>query len=296
LNSAFYLIHSVDNFQQLLLFIIVKQFSEDKIDYLHGALGAFLYFSSVPISSRSVVKLNTLFIGLNQKAISIDEGIRFVNLSLQRFSKDDIDFSLAHGLVGILLLVIKSFPRLEDKESAEKLIRSGIKYITSNEFTSFTEFDFSIFPCTFKINSNSKGRYNRLAWCYGDLNPVLLLYRAGNLFKEPEYIRLADRIGFSTLKRNNETSTMIIDSHFCHGSAGLVKYYDVLFKESGSIYYFDAKEFWLERTIDFVEKELNSNQYSSNPVGLLEGWAGVALVLSEYFSKEQLEWGDLFLL
>jgi lantibiotic modifying enzyme len=274
----------------------LKQFSEDKIDYLHGALGAFLYFSSVPISSRSVVKLNTLFIGLNQKAISIDEGIRFVNLSLQRFSKDDIDFSLAHGLVGILLLVIKSFPRLEDKESAEKLIRSGIKYITSNEFTSFTEFDFSIFPCTFKINSNSKGRYNRLAWCYGDLNPVLLLYRAGNLFKEPEYIRLADRIGFSTLKRNNETSTMIIDSHFCHGSAGLVKYYDVLFKESGSIYYFDAKEFWLERTIDFVEKELNSNQYSSNPVGLLEGWAGVALVLSEYFSKEQLEWGDLFLL
>lgn len=89
---------------------------------------------------------------------------------------------------------------------------------------------------------------------------------------------------------------MIIDSHFCHGSAGLVKYYDVLFKESGSINYFDAKEFWLERTIDFVEKELNSNQYSSNPVGLLEGWACVALVLSEYFSKEQLEWGDLFLL
>jgi len=90
---------------------------------------------------------------------------------------------------------------------------------------------------------------------------------------------------------------MCIDSHFCHGTAGLAQFYLCLYNESGHFCYYRAYEFWIEKTIRLLDNEITKNAYSANPVGILEGWPGVAMVLTEYINEgEPLKWANAFLL
>lgn len=221
----------------------------------------------------------------------------FVNLGLARLTKHDIDLSFAHGLVGILLLVLNAYPILDDKKAARKMVEEGIRFIMAHELPiRFADNEFSMYPCSFRDDSVEIKRFNRLGWCYGDINFVLLLYRAAKVLNKPPYNELADKIGAQTVLRKNEKSTMVSDSHLCHGSSGLILVYDTLYQQSGLSIYSEAKKFWYEETLKMVRSELTSDKYSVNPVSLLEGWPGVSLTLASVDDKSNSFWRELFLL
>jgi lantibiotic biosynthesis protein len=276
--------------------LIVK----DDIDYLHGALGIVHYFTTR--AQESIIAkeyLNILVNAICLKAIVTKDGIWFKNYSLDRLKfSNTVDFGLAHGLTGILLILIKAWQFLDDKAPVEEIITKGIQFILANQMPPDEEnTEYSFFPTTLNNDSNVLHRINRLAWCYGDINQVLLLYRAGKLFGNSFYTEKADEIGFKTIQRKSEESTLSIDAHFCHGSAGLAQFYLCLYNESGQYRYYQNYEYWINQTISNIDKEMANNAYAANPTGLLEGWAGVALVLTEFIhTGEAMKWGKAFLL
>ncbi len=122
-----------------------------EIDYLHGAMGPFHYFSSRQQDATIGKYLNTLANGLLQRSVvsKQGQGIYFINNSLERLRGNKADFGLAHGLSGLLLLLIAAWSGLEDKTGAEAAIRAGIAFIMQFE----TEPDpaeehYSLFPFT----------------------------------------------------------------------------------------------------------------------------------------------------
>jgi lantibiotic biosynthesis protein len=274
--------------------------TKDDIDYLHGALGIVHYFTTRAGESLIVKEyLNILTSQICLKAAVVKDGIWFKNYSLDRLKYDyKVDFGLAHGLTGILLILIKAWHFLDDKAPAEGIIKKGIQYILANQMPADEEnMEYAVFPTNLDITTNVLHRINRLAWCYGDINQVLLLYRAGKLFGNSYYTEKADEIGFKTTERKSEESTLSTDSHFCHGSAGLAQFYLCLYNESGQHKYYQTYEYWINKTVENIDKEIANNAYAANPTGLLEGWAGVALVLTEYIHEgEAMNWGKAFLL
>lgn len=273
----------------------------DDIDYLHGAIGIVHYFTT-RAGNSNVIKgyLNILTNEICLKAIDHKDGIWFKNYSLERLKENNtVDFGLAHGLSGILLILIKAWPFLNSKEQAEKIIKLGIQFILAHQFSADKDEleEHSLFPCTLNNDSNQLMRISRLAWCYGDINHILLLYRAGKLTGNSYYTDKADEIGFNLIERKSVEATLCKDSHFCHGSAGLAQFYKCLYNESGHHKYYEAYEFWINQTLLFVNEDISSNAYKENSVGLLEGWAGVALVLTEYIHQgPAMNWAKAFLL
>jgi lantibiotic biosynthesis protein len=274
--------------------------AKDDIDYLHGALGIVHYFTTRAEESLIVKEyLNILTSQICLKAIIVKDGIWFKNYSLDRLKYDcKVDFGLTHGLSGILLILIKTWQFLDDKVPTEEIIKKGIQYILANQMPADEEnMEYAVFPTNLDTNTNILHRINRLAWCYGDINQVLLLYRAGKLFGNSYYTEKADEIGFKTIERKSEESTLATDAHFCHGSAGLAQFYLCLYNESGQHKYYQTYEYWINKTIENIDKEIANNAYAANPTGLLEGWAGVALVLTEFIHQgEAMNWGKAFLL
>lgn len=289
-----------DDFEEMDRFIFegaLKRLEENKIDFLHGSLGALNYFSEREMSQKIEFYINQIVSNLLDKAIEEPYGVRFINLGLERFTEKDVDISLAHGLSGILILLLKVFPVILDKKRARSVIRKGIQTILNHELREKDpNTQFSIFPCAIKSDTREVKLFNRLAWCYGDLNPILLLFRAGIILGDNELIEIAKRFIKPTVKRISKDQTLVSDSHFCHGTSGLVRFYDQLYQESGENDFKMAKDYWLQQTIILAKDDLNNNLFGSNPVSLLEGWAGVALVLCDSVSEKRMEWGKLFLL
>jgi lantibiotic biosynthesis protein len=266
-------------------------------DYLHGAMGIFHYFSEREQTPKVSKYLNNIAASFCTKAIVTNDGLWFQNLGLERLTEKTVDFGLAHGLTGYLLLLLKAFKLLDNKDEIEKIIRLGIEYILKHEFpNSADEPECSLFPFYFESDSKELSRVNRLAWCYGDLNVVLVLYRAGLQFGDSRYTENGDRIGLSSIRRKSADATLSIDSHFCHGSSGLAQFYKALYNCTLNYAYYAAYEYWINETIELVDKEILEKKYHKNPASFLEGWTGVAMVLTDYVSKEKMNWAEMLLL
>lgn len=273
-----------------------EQLDKGEIDYLHGAMGAFYYFASRAQNETVNTYLNTLAGIFLDKAIPSADGLYFTNHSLERLGDHKADLGLAHGLSGLLLLLIAAWPHLKDPEKAAQTLRKGIAFILQFEVPADTDQQrFSLFPFTVE-RAKPLNLPNRMAWCYGDLNIVLLLYRAGKLLQDNIYLETAERIGKNTLNRKSEQATQSSDSHFCHGSSGLAQIYNCLYTETGDPGYKEAYAYWITETLSLVDREIEAGQYRQNPVSLLDGWPGVALVLTGYVSEEKQRWADVFLL
>jgi lantibiotic biosynthesis protein len=275
----------------------LSQIKEDYIDFLHGALGVIHYFASRKSTILNNYYLDTLIYKLCERVISSEAGCWFRNYVLKIEEKQEINFSLSHGLSGILLILENACSKSDHKELIKKVISEGIRFLLRHKMDiDYSNDEYSFFPFIVNQNTDEISAPNQMAWCYGDLNEVLLFYRAGKLLNDPQLTRLADLIGTQSLMRKDERSTMIVDSQFCHGSSGVAHFYKKLYKESNLPLYLDGYEYWIEQTILLLDKELESSFYSGRELDMLEGLIGVAFSLLSYVSEKELNWSKSLLL
>lgn len=275
----------------------LQKISIGEMDYLHGAMGILHYFTfrmgEEPIKEYA----DKLILAINDKALQDEKGWRLRNIVSGEESPDEINLSLSHGLCGVLLILINAHEHSNQKILIEKIVSEGIRYLL--QFRRDVDFENGVcnyFSFTVFENSGRETISNRLAWCYGDLNQVLLLNRAGKLLQQENYIRLAQLIGLQTLLRKSESTTLATDSHLCHGSAGLAQFYKVLYEITGVPGYKTGYDCWIEQTLLYIEKELPAGKYIDFETNFLEGLAGVGLVLMSYVSNKELHWSKGLLL
>jgi lantibiotic modifying enzyme len=275
----------------------LNQLDEDYIDYLHGALGVLHYLTERTPTHKVTERIDTIIFKLCNQAVRHDAGIWFKNFILRADDKENINFGLSHGLCGILLLLINAYPVSQHKNLIEQVVKDGIRFISKHKIDiDYSKHQYSFFPFSIKNNSNELTAPSRLAWCYGDLNEVLLFYRAGKLFNQPAYLKLGDMVGLSSLMRKEESATMISDAHFCHGASGLAQFYRILHQESGHAEYKKGYEYWIEQTVLLSEKDFDKNSYHGKEHDYLEGLLGIGFVLLSYISKRELNWSNSLLL
>lgn len=167
-----------------------------------------------------------------------------------------------------------------------------IQYVLQSKINMEAEHGhYSFFPLGYDRITQEYTLSNRLAWCYGDLNQVMLFYKAGRILDKKEYVDYGHIFGMATLSRKNEISTGVRDSAFCHGSSGLAYLYLNLYTQSQEDNYLKAYEFWIAETLVLANRELDQNLNTKENINsLLDGVVGTGLVLLSSLYPENLTW------
>lgn len=268
----------------------------DYVDYLHGAMGVAHYLASRLPDPLVEAHLAAIIDALYEKAVKEEDGIWFRNLVLEGKDKESINLSLSHGLAGLLLILLEAAEKGFKHPHLDTMIGAGTQFLLAQRTTPGDE-QFSLFPASISLaNRESPFFTPRLAWCYGDLNAVLLLYRAAAYLKRPEWKDLADEIGLYCTTRLSPESTLATDSHFCHGSSGLAHYYFCLHAIRPLPEYAQAAAYWTSQSLVMLERDLEEGFYKGRESGLLEGLAGVNLHFISTITGKPLSWSAAFLL
>jgi len=272
--------------------------AEDNIDFLHGALGIVYYFAEKQHTQPDTRHyLDALVEKICRKAVEEESGCWFRTSLMKMDERQMVNFSLAHGMCGILLVLLSAYENSGCKELIAKTVNEGIRFILKHKMdVDFANHEYSFFPFIVGPDDKEISALNRMAWCYGDLNEVLLFYRAGRLFNDDNLIRMADLIGMQCTMRRDALSTLVTGSDFYYGTAGLAQFCRTLYRETQHNTYKEVYEYWIERTILLLDDELANGTYAGREHEYLEGLIGVAFVLLSYVSETELNWSKALLL
>ncbi len=268
----------------------------DVMDCLHGAFGILHYFSEKP-GDATHHYIDILIEKIYYKAVKEPSGYWFKNYVLQESRKQEINFSLSHGLAGMLLILIKTYAITKHQDLVRELVHHGVRFIKNHQlYVDSANGEYSWYPFSVEINATQIENRPRMGWCYGDLGIALLFYKAGQLLSDSSITRSADIVGMNCLMRQQLESNSVYDSHFCHGSAGVAQFFYALYEASGNSKYLEGYEWWIEKTVLLLKTDLEKGLYKGKEQNLLDGLIGVALVLLNYYSSKKLPWPRLLFL
>jgi lantibiotic biosynthesis protein len=283
-------------FDEIIFKKACQQLKEGNLDYLNGALGSLYYFSfRVQKNENIAFYISEIIDLIIELSISEFDGMYFENAYINKMNDtpNSLNFGFAHGLSGMVMVLLKVHKTGIVNEKVQKLLNGFIGY-TLNKYqeVDLESKQFSHFPTT--IEPKNKGNYGSfLGWCYGDLNQAIMFYQAGKILDREDLIRVAENIAETTLKRIQKKGAYLDNPFFCHGTSGLTQIYDSLEKFSGDTLYHEGSQYWLNQTMDYLEKydwELDNFR------GLLGGLEGLGLVLMSCHTNTKTLWDRLFLL
>lgn len=266
-------------------------------DYLHGLFGILFYFTSRLPDPDIEENIKEVLLKVFNHAEIGKDSFWIRNYLLEKEEKHEINFGLSHGQPAFLLILLKAFEMGIFPERNYDLITKGIRnLINYKQEIDYNNNMYSFFPLLINNKTNELKYSSRLSWCYGDLNELLLLYKTADIFDDDHYRRIGDIIGGSTVNRLDKNSTLCVDSHFCHGAAGVAQFYKTLYRLRGLPIYNAAYNQWIAKTIQFLEDDLKNDSYKNKEASLLEGLVGVGLTLTSFVSPKPLEWSQCLLL
>jgi hypothetical protein len=194
------------------------------------------------------------------------------------FGNQEIDMSFKYGLMGLLLWLSK-----ENKKNSDFTINSFLQEATRLVLSKKMKLNanwnqYSFLPESF--DEDTWTSENMLSWNFGDLHIVKLLYQLG-INKTNNFAEIAENIGLFSIGRISEEKNKITDSSLQNGSIGLVILYNDLYQKTNQKAYMDASLFWLKKTEIFLIKELQTGYYKGRESNILDGLAGILVILKE---------------
>jgi lantibiotic biosynthesis protein len=276
----------------------VEQINNGNLDYLSGAIGGMYYLAQRIPNQQAVEYIEKLLTVLLATAIESSNGKYFINQSINQKNNtpDSINIGLAHGLCGILTVLLEIYTRNVETQSLKKIITEGINYLLfyKNE-VDFQKEQFAYFPNSIQYDLP---KYNSfIGWCYGDLNVLQLLLKASKIFCRIDWLKKANEISKVVVHRKIDYGTMIKDPFFCHGTCSMAQMYLRLYQISGEVVLKEAYDYWINQTIEYLDNKREYQILSPQMTnGLLYGYAGVGLVLLSSIYNKNLSWDRVFLL
>lgn len=289
-----------NDFHEIIAGIGLQRIRLANWSFLSGAAGILAYFTLTDGCENRNRYLETLLRAFDTVFIT---GTGDIDLD-RKGSEVLNDYSLATGVTGVLITLMKACKRLnEDRRIASTVqsitswIEVQMNTISSNIIdVNWESENRSFFPASIERDNDLVQVSNNLTWADGDLGHVFLLYLTAEFSQNSSYYRLAERIGMYTLLRKDFTSTGIAHADFRRGSAGLVYTYDALWRYSNNSKYQEGASYWHQQTADLFAKDLRDNHYQHTFFGLLDGAIGTALIeraISQNNGRE--DWMDMML-
>jgi len=280
--------------------IMLQDFKQGRYDYMHNALGYAFYFLKryhnteiKHLKDQYEQILSEVILNLDEISVNIQNNYAIWVSDVMGQDKPVVNFGLAHGLPSILSFFNKLTQVEKFKDTAKDKIRNLSDFILKNKLK-FDNKMGSTFPSYLYGTDYKNATESRLAWCYGDLGIASVIWNSGKILNNELLKSEAIEIFKHSSERNTFETTEVKDMYFCHGSFGIVHMYRNIYKDTGIIEFKDTSEFWIKEGLKMYEKNITENQ--GPELSILEGLAGVGLVLLSCLKNERMAWDECLLL
>lgn len=269
-----------------------------KYEFLYGLTGIATCLVKAPeIFSESLSEIVNF---LKESKEETDNGYRW-----KQGSTEEYNLSMSHGISSIFVILSKLYkiPLFEhQKQQIRELLTGGIHYLLSQQI------DPSRYGSYFSYVSDKNGpdlKKTRLAWCYGDLGISTALWQAGKALDFQEWMNKAEEIlRFAAYHRRDLKDNLVVDAGLCHGTAGIAAVFYRMWWNTGNPVLKTATDYWIQQTLDMAHYEYGLAGYLAlGPShrwqkcdNLLEGIAGIGLVLLYYLQNTKPIWDECLLI
>ena len=209
----------------------------------------------------------------------------------EQYPAGGVDLGVAHGVAAVIpfLARVQALAAADVKD----LVVKSVQWLLAHALE--TEAGPTI---PYYVATGVEPMPARLAWCYGDPGVAATLLLAAEEAQQPAWADAATRIALGAAERPPDESG-VVDAGFCHGSAGLAHLFNRAYQATGEPRLLEAALFWLDDTLARVaavaDAARGAEHSAWNGRGLLEGAAGIALVLLAAATPVEPAWDRMFL-
>lgn len=288
---------TLQQFDETIYQDTLKMLKKNNLDCLSGALSGLYYFSFRTHIPQNHEYLNNLLKELLLQRQENIHGFYFINqyINQKNNTPNNINIGLAHGMIGILNILIEISKQEPFGNQLKSTIEGGLNYLLAYEQeVDFAKENFSFFPNSIENAIPQHRKF--IGWCYGDLGMINLLYNTANRFQKTQYSEKAHYYGSLVSKRTINVGTTIADPFFCHGSCSMALMFKNLYRKTSQSFYKEAMYYWETETLNYLIKN-NFQILSENMThSLLYGYTGVGLALMSLDNPKNKEWEKLVFL
>ena len=280
-------------------------FQVNYFDFLHGGLGACIYFlDRLPNKKAELYLIQTVKL-LNEKANRTSDGAWWENTYIKLNDDStsiECNCGLSHGMPSIIWFLSKCYTCNIEREKCLDLLNDSVNWLIKKK--SINNNYKSIYPIA--IGNGLPLLGTRLAWCYGDLGIATTIWQAGIALNNNDWKQEAIDIMLHSAKRRDLKENGVLDAGICHGTAGIAHIFNRFYKETGLKEFDEARWYWINETLNMATHKDGLAGYKAwqaekgwqNEYGLLEGVSGIGLVLLGFLTDdvEDLSWDRCLLL
>ena len=272
-------------------------------DYLYGATGICWYFIKTNHQNINDEKIKYYLDCMQNKATYIGNTCCWKKNNEDNADLKEINLGLAHGIPAIMI-ILSEISKIESlKIEALRILKPAIYFLADYKQDNLLYGSFYPYVYDFHdlkiINPNNK---SRLAWCYGDLSVSWALLKGGIACNDEKIVDFAKEIILSCTKRRDIKEELVLDAIVCHGYAGIALLFKKFLIDIHHVEIEDAAKFWLSTTLSnnntfqkYLRYNTYLNDYQENH-SLLNGIAGIGLVLLSFISENEIYWDECLLL
>jgi hypothetical protein len=223
--------------------------------------------------------------------------------SRKQYPSGRADLGVAHGMGGAVALLGCICGAGVEQATARSLLEGAVSWLLAHSVPAEAGPTFPVWvaPAFQPLPARS-------AWCYGDPGIAAALLLAARGVGDADWERAAVALACRAAERP-VSETGVVNANFCHGAAGLAHLYNRMYQATGEPGLGRAALYWIERTLGFyrlardagdswVRGNWNPGQrelWTWTGIELVEGAAGVALVLLAGATSVEPTWDRMFL-
>jgi lantibiotic biosynthesis protein len=278
-----------------LLDCAVEGIENDYNDFVHGAFGLLHCFNMYAAFSGDDSLLQP-FLRLVEKKYLLAKDPWIVSAIGHADEKQQVNLSLAHGQAGQLILLMKAYSLAGITAPVKNALQRNVDYLLQCKADVLLPGSCNFFPASIHLLTGAVAGNKRLAWCYGDLGPVLSLYKAADFFNSSGYRTEADNLCIKTTERTDYETTLLESAQVCHGTGGVAHFYHLLAELSGLDCCTQSAAYWMEQAVNSMDEEIALIESAGRQFDVIEGLPGMGLVLLSCLSGKKPDWGKMILL
>jgi lantibiotic biosynthesis protein len=223
--------------------------------------------------------------------------------SRKQYPSGRADLGVAHGVAGTIAFLGSVCGAGVERVTARPLLEGGVSWLMAHSVPTDVGPTFPVW-----VAPGLQPWPARCAWCYGDPGIAAALLMAARGVGDAEWQQAAVALACRAAERP-ASDTGVVNANFCHGAAGLAHLYNRMYQATGERTLGRAAVYWIERTLGYYRLARDAGgawvQGNWDPaqrelwtwtgVELVDGAAGVALVLLAAATSVEPAWDRMFL-
>jgi hypothetical protein len=279
-------------------------------DLISGLVGFGVYFLERAPKETAIQGVRAVFDRLEALAVRTPDGFTWYSgpdllpeWQQKQCPNGYYNLGVAHGIPGIIHFLSEvSATAIIDKPRSHQLLEGAVNWLIAQRRPVGSRSIFGSWLVPGEGQSDS-----RLAWCYGDLGILAVLFQVARRAEREDWQKFASKLLDHCLDWPLEESG-IKDAPLCHGAIGVAHIFNRLYQSENDSRCRDAAFIWFERALGMRQRIGGAGGFSRrrpDPDGrdvweaspaFLDGAIGVALALMSAMTSIEPAWDRMLML